>query len=170
MEIHIIVGLSLTLIILLFAIWTERKNMRVLQAETSQRVDSHVKALQAEISRLEGVRRALAKGNQLDGKISVSYRKSPPELFQSNLYWRELSEWLREEKQWTCERCNICLKDRKYDLHVHHIFGRGFNSPQHLKVLCIGCHAEEPDHAFMKAYPEYKAFLEWKKGRRRRHV
>ena len=75
-----------------------------------------------------------------------------------------LSFWIREEKQWTCEneKCRINLEDRRSDLHVHHIFGRGFNSPQHLKVLCIACHAKEPGHEFMKAYPEYKAFLKWK--------
>ena len=133
--------------------------MRVLQAETSQRVDSQIKALQAEIFRLEGVRWALVKSNPIDGRIS--YREPPPELSQSNIYWHELSKWLREEKQWNCEKCCISLEERQYDLHVHHIFGRGFNSPQHLKVLCIACHAEE--HPFMKAYPEYKAFLEWKK-------
>ena len=138
--------------------------MRVLQAETSQRVDSQVKALQAEIFRLEGVRHAFIKDNQVVDKIPVSYRKSPPDLFPDNPYWLALSSWLREEKQWTCEKCCISLAERQYDLHVHHIFGRGFNSLQHLKVLCIGCHAEEPDHAFMKAYPEYKAFLEWKRG------
>lgn len=170
MEIHIIVGLSLTLIILLFAIWRERKDMRVLQAETSQRVDSQVKALQVEISRLEDVGRAFIKENQVVDKIPVSYRESPPDLFPDNPYWLALSSWLREEKNWTCEKCRINLEKRRYDLHVHHVLGRGFNSPQHLKVLCIGCHAEEPDHTFMKAYPKYQAFLEWKKGRRRRHV
>ena len=140
--------------------------MRVLQAETSQRVDSQVKALQAEIFRLEGVRQALRKDNRSDDKFVVSYRKSPPEIFTDNPYWLALSAWLRAEKQWTCEneKCRINLEKRRYDLHVHHVLGRGFNSPQHLKVLCIACHAEEPDHAFMKAYPEYKAFLEWKKG------
>ena len=121
-------------------------------------------ALQVEIFRLEGVRRALAKDNQLDDRISVSYRNSPPELFQDSPYWRKLSEWLREEKQWTCEKCRINLEDRRSDLHVHHIFGKGFNSPQHLKVLCIACHVEEPGHEFMKAYPEYKAFLKWIKA------
>lgn len=154
--------------------------MRVLQEEISQLKnlveeslqdnqveeslqDNQIKALQAEIFRLEGVRRALARDNQVIDKISVSYRRSPPDLFPDNPYWTALSSWLREEKNWTCEKCGINLENRKYDLHVHHVLGRGFNSPQHLKVLCIACHAEEPDHAFMKAYPEYKAFLEWKK-------
>jgi hypothetical protein len=122
-------------------------------------------ALQAEIFRLEGVRRALAKDNQLDDRISVSYRNSPPDLSADNSYWGALSSWIREEKRWTCEneKCRINLEDRRSDLHVHHIFGRGFNSPQHLKVLCIACHAEEPGHEFMKAHPKYEAFLKWKR-------
>ena len=162
MEGHIIVGLSLTLIILLFAIWKQRQDMRVLQAETHQRVDNQITALQAEIFRLEGVRRAFRK----DNRSVVFYRRSPPEIFTDNPYWSALSAWLREEKQWTCEneRCRINLEKRRSDLHVHHVLGRGFNSPQHLKVLCIACHAEEPDHAFMKSHPEYKAFLKWRKG------
>ena len=109
---------------------------------------------QEEIVQLGGVRRALT---------SIAYRNSPPDLPADNPYWDALSFWIREEKQWTCEECYINLEDRRSDLHAHHIFGRGFNSPQHLKVLCRACHAEEPGHAFMKAFPEYKAFLKWVK-------
>ena len=118
--------------------------------------DNQIDVLQAEISRLEDVRRALTEEY-------VLFTDPPPELPQYNAYWGRLSSWMREEKQWTCEKCGISLVGRQRDLHVHHIFGRGFNSPQHLKVLCRGCHAEEPDHEFMKNYPEYKAFLEWKR-------
>ena len=110
--------------------------------------------LQAEIVRLEG-------------RKLIAFRNSPPDIPADNPYWRDLSFWIRAEKQWTCEneKCRINLEDRRSDLHAHHILGRGFNSPQHLKVLCIACHAEEPDHAFMKAYPEYKAFLKWRADR-----
>ena len=95
----------------------------------------------------------------------IAFKNLPPELPQKNDYWQNLSRWMREEKQWTCEKCCINLKDRQQDLHVHHIFGRGFNSPQHLMVLCRGCHVEQPGHKFMKAHPEYKAFLEWRDNR-----
>ena len=108
--------------------------------------------LVAEIVRLEAIRRP-------------AFKKSPPELFKDSPYWRKLSDWMREEKQWTCEKCGINLEKRRSDLHVHHIFGRGFNSPQHLKVLCIECHAEEPGHGFMKAHPEYQEFLKWRADR-----
>ena len=186
METQIIVALSLTLLILLFVTWKDRhgrrKNEERLIQETLEALqkqinqmenlvkallqDNQIDALQAEIFRLEDVRRALAKDNQLDDKIPVAFKKPPPDLFADNPYWGALSFWIREEKQWTCENenCRINLEKRQYDLHVHHIFGRGFNSPQHLKVLCRACHAEEPGHAFMKADPEYEAFLRWRDG------
>ena len=116
-------------------------------------------ALAAEIFRLQLVRLGLANDNRLN------VRNLPPDLSADNPYWRDLSRWIREEKQWTCEKCRINLEERQSDLHAHHVFGRGFNSPQHLKVLCIACHAEEPYHAFMKEHPEYKAFLKWRADR-----
>lgn len=100
---------------------------------------------------------------RLEGRRLIAFSDSPPKISAHNPYWRDLSFWMRAKKQWTCEKCRINLEDRPSDLHVHHIRGRGFNSPEHLKVLCIACHAEEPGHAFMKAHLEYKAFLRWKK-------
>ena len=103
---------------------------------------------------------------RLEGRRLIAFSNSPPEISVHNPYWRDLSFWMRAKKQWKCENeeCRINLEDRPSDLHVHHIRGRGYNSPQHLKVLCRACHAEEPGHAFMKAYPEYEAFLRWRDG------
>ena len=158
METHIIVALSLTLLILLFVTWKDRRERR----ENEERlIQETLGALQIQISRLENLMNALLQDNQIDAQIPITFKNSPPELLQDNAYWQDLSRWIRKEKQWTCEKCCITLEDRRQDLHVHHIWGRGFNSPQHLKVLCIACHAEEPGHAFMKAYPEYEAFLKW---------
>ena len=122
-------------------------------------VARHAEALEAEIFRLESVRRALA-----DHDPYIAFR-NPPHLPNDNPYWEALSRWIRAEKQWTCEKCGINLEDRKKDLHAHHILGRGFNSPQHLKVLCIACHVEEPGHEFMseKHKARYAAFLRWKR-------
>lgn len=186
METHIIVALSLALLILLFVTWKDRnvhhklrtletqigelKNLVKALPQNNQKdvlaemfrqkinvladVARQVDELQAEIVQLEGVRLALTP---------IAFTKPPPDLFKDSPYWRKLSDWMREEKRWACEKCGIDLKGRRSDLHTHHIFGRGFNSPQHLKVLCIACHADEPHHEFMKAYPEYKAFLTWKR-------
>ena len=184
METHIIVVLGLTLLILLFVTWKDinerREETSALQTQISQ-LENLVKvllqnnqeqqinvlsdvarqadALAAEIFRLQLVRLGLANDNRLN------FRNVPPDLSADNPYWRDLSRWIREEKQWTCEKCRINLEERQSDLHAHHVFGRGFNSPQHLKVLCIACHAEEPYHEFMKEHPEYKAFLKWRADR-----
>ena len=82
----------------------------------------------------------------------------PPELDNSNPYWREISNYCKTEKRWTCEKCKINLKNDTYYLDTHHKLGRGYNSPQHLKVLCVECHAEEKtpmDHSFMKTDERY---------------
>lgn len=74
--------------------------------------------------------------------------------------WRELSEWYRNDKDWTCEECQLRLDadvDHRY-LHVHHIRGTQYNDPEDLKALCIGCHAEQPRH-YMKHLPDYHKFM-----------
>ena len=137
-----------------------RQEINVLSnvARQADEWEAEVNVLEAEIFRLEGVRRALA-----DDDPRITFRNNPPPaLSNENPYWRDLSDWMRAEKQWTCEKCGINLEERQSDLHAHHILGRGFNSPQHLKVVCRACHAEEPGHEFMKAYPEYKVFLRWR--------
>ena len=208
LETQIIVALSLTLLILLFVMWKDRRahredearliqeTLEALQTQVSQLENlmfqsqtGSIGRLQTQISQLENLVKALPQDNQkeinflanvarqvdeLQAEIvqlesvkraltPIAFRNSPPDLPADNPYWSDLSDWIRRKKQWTCEKCCINLEDRKYDLHAHHILGRGFNSPQHLKVLCIECHAEEPGHGFMKASPEYEAFLTWKR-------
>ena len=130
--------------------------------------DVFAEILPQEINVLSGIARQADELQveivRLEGRRLIAFSDSPPEISAHNPYWRDLSFWMRAKKQWTCENeeCRINLEDRPSDLHVHHIRGRGYNSPQHLKVLCRACHAEEPGHAFMKAFPEYEAFLEWK--------
>ena len=213
MEIHIIVALSLTLLILLFVMWKDKLVHRKLETLETQigelkpliadaKIVGQVKIqeLKTQISQLENLVDSLLQDNQknalrdvfaeivlqeinvlsgiarradelqveivrLGGRQLIAFSDSPPEISTHNQYWRDLSFWMRAKKQWTCENeeCRINLEDRPSDLHVHHIRGRGYNSPQHLKVLCRACHAEEPGHAFMKAFPEYEAFLKWVK-------
>lgn len=75
--------------------------------------------------------------------------------------WDEISDKVRQAGQNRCFDCSIELANehRKY-LHVHHIDGqRNNNSKENLKVLCIGCHANEPDHGHMKRSKDYKEFV-----------
>ena len=83
-------------------------------------------------------------------------------------WWRERSEWYRNEKGWTCEECHLCLDADQQYLHTHHIRGTQYNEPEYLKALCIACHSEQPGpHKRLKQMPDYHAFMqkygqEWK--------
>jgi hypothetical protein len=80
----------------------------------------------------------------------------------------QVSNAVRAASGWTCQnpRCSKKLFEqglRKY-LHVHHINGvKSDSAPKNLRVLCIKCHAEEPNHGHMKNMPDYKAFVALRK-------
>ena len=179
LETHIIVSLSLTLLILLFVTWNDRherhKNQETLEALQIQisQLENLVKALLqdnqtdalAEIFRQEGVRQVLARDNQSDDPIA--FKNAPRDFFANNPHWRALSRWTREEKHWMCENeeCRINLESRQSDLHVHHILGKGFNSLQHLKVLCIACHADEKGPRFHEKRSSVQSLLRMEKAK-----
>jgi len=53
----------------------------------------------------------------------------------------------RETRNFTCESCNLNLKQALCLLHVHHINGvKTNNRSSNLKALCIECHSQQPDH------------------------
>lgn len=54
------------------------------------------------------------------------------------------------------------LKMRTQFLHVHHVHGRSYNAPEYLMALCVGCHADQPGHEFMKNEQEYRDFVKWR--------
>ena len=90
--------------------------------------------------------------------------KPPPELFHTNPHWTALSDWYRDQRDWICEHCKIDLEKQKRFLHTHDTRGRAYNSPEHLKALCVRCHADERypvDHSFMKDSREYKEFVDF---------
>ena len=71
--------------------------------------------------------------------------------------WPTFSKDLRIQQKYTCEGCqhDFSHPQHNYYLHVHHINRSHYwNSRSNCKVLCYGCHAEEPNHQFMK-YGEY---------------
>ena len=85
-------------------------------------------------------------------------------------WWREYSTWYRNEKGWTCEKCELDLNYNHYYLHTHHKLGTQFNEPENLEVLCLGCHVEEPGdrHAQLKTDPGYKKFTNSEYGEQRK--
>ena len=74
------------------------------------------------------------------------------------------SNAVRAAANWTCQNrhCAVRLgrqEHRKF-LHVHHLNGLKSDDASHnLRVLCIGCHANEPSHGHMKGTPDYKTFM-----------
>ncbi len=60
---------------------------------------------------------------------------------------------------YTCEKCGRKFSAFPEFLSIHHIDGNiTNNNPDNLKVLCLGCHAEEPGHHRMKNSQEYQKF------------
>lgn len=72
------------------------------------------------------------------------------------------SKRVREQRGWRCECCQRDFSqtgNRRY-LHVHHKNGiKNENFEGNLQVLCLGCHANQPQHAHLKKFPEYREFL-----------
>lgn len=76
--------------------------------------------------------------------------------------WPEISEKIRQERNYTCDNplCRLQLVHDKKSLHVHHINGlKNDNSNSNLIVLCIRCHANQPGHSHMKG-KMYEEFIE----------
>lgn len=75
--------------------------------------------------------------------------------------WAKLSKEIRQQRGYQCESCGESYKqDESRFLHVHHRNGlKNDNRGTNLTVLCIACHAKQPEHAHLKAHPDYKLFM-----------
>jgi hypothetical protein len=74
----------------------------------------------------------------------------------------EISAALKRLREYRCEECRADLsrQDHQKYLHVHHRNGlKHDNNSNNLKVVCFGCHANEPDHGHMKRGHDYEEFL-----------
>jgi hypothetical protein len=73
-----------------------------------------------------------------------------------------ISNRVRSERNWTCENCGVNFSssgDRQY-LHTHHKNGvKSDNSPSNLIVLCLACHAQQPQHAHLRQSEAFRQFL-----------
>jgi hypothetical protein len=77
----------------------------------------------------------------------------------------DISSRARAAAGWRCQGKN-CARvlaaswQRRY-LHVHHKNGvKGDNSPNNLIVLCIECHAHQPNHDHLRRTPDYREFVD----------
>ncbi len=72
---------------------------------------------------------------------------------------RKISELVRKNSGWVCNRCGIDLGLHKHLLDTHHINGeKSDNRKINLEPLCIRCHANMAAH-IMKSDPRYKEFM-----------
>jgi hypothetical protein len=76
--------------------------------------------------------------------------------------FEEVSSRARAAAKWRCQGgCNRLFAtgwQRRY-LHVHHKNGvPGDNSPENLMVVCLGCHAKQPNHSHLRRSKDYAEF------------
>lgn len=85
--------------------------------------------------------------------------------------FRDISLRVRKAAGWCCQACGLDLSDgpHRQFLHTHHTNGvKSDNSERNLRVLCLGCHADEPSHSHMKVHRHYLEFLSIRKTVRSR--
>lgn len=78
--------------------------------------------------------------------------------------WPEISKRARERARWRCSRCAVDCGSDKNLLQVHHLNGiKRDNTAANLMVLCLLCHAAQPQHQNMHVRPaDVRRLLELK--------
>ena len=99
-------------------------------------------------------------GNQITSPptqtdITAQVNIYPPDLVR-------ISRRYKEQIRWHCEQCQVYLGDEDMQkfLHLHHVDGLKHNNRnENLRALCIGCHAEQPQHQHLKNTADYGEYL-----------
>jgi len=92
-------------------------------------------------------------------KYNDSY--APPNVYSTHFY--RIARAIKEQRGYRCEnpKCRIDLshpENRRF-LHAHHIDAdKSDNHPSNIKLLCIGCHAEQFQHSHLRGSPDYEPF------------
>jgi hypothetical protein len=69
--------------------------------------------------------------------------------------WKSASDAYRAHKEWRCEACGVDLSSHRHLLHCHHQNGNtSDNAWSNLRALCVVCHAEQPQHGWMRVDDE----------------
>ena len=82
-----------------------------------------------------------------------------------NIYNKDFklkSKSIREDKNYTCQKClvNLSKKENRRFLHTHHKDGDKSNDNlTNLQVLCIECHSNQPGHERLKYGLDYRNFM-----------
>ena len=116
--------------------------------------------------RLEQVRRFtldafFKKFSQSLHIYSAKHSDEDASLNDYTVGFRDISIRVRQAANWRCQGCGLDLSagPHRQFLHTHHANGiKSHNSAWILKVVCLGCHAEEPSHSHMKAHRHFRLF------------
>ena len=88
--------------------------------------------------------------------------------------WKIISRAIRDEREWTCERCHIPLgekKERRFLLHVHHKDrNKKNNNESNLEALCVVCHSECEGHDHLKKDISHAIYSEINHLRNQQHA
>ena len=101
--------------------------------------------------------------DMIGAKPAYTATTAPLNTYSQN--WDKLSKELRRKRGYQCEFCREFFgQNESQFLHVHHRNGlKNDNRNSNLAVLCIACHAQQPEHGHIKALPDYKLFMMRKK-------
>ena len=94
-------------------------------------------------------------------KPKYTAENAPPNEYNDD--WPEVSRRQREQVLWKCEECGNSFYKVSYRrfLDTHHKNTLKYDDrPENLKVLCIKCHLEEPNHGHLSKSPKYKDYLQ----------
>jgi len=73
----------------------------------------------------------------------------------------EAAKGYKAQRDWKCDKCGLDFSgptERRF-LHVHHKNGLKYDdTPDNWRALCLGCHAEEPQHTHMTRPDNFKEF------------
>lgn len=99
-------------------------------------------------------------GSQITIEPTHTDLSAPRNEYAEN--WNDVSQRYKAKTGWKCEKCRDFLDSpslRKY-LHVHHKNGlKNDNREVNLLSLCLRCHAEMPQHQYMKSRRDYKEYM-----------
>lgn len=99
-------------------------------------------------------------GSQITREPTHTDITAPLNTYPPN--WNQISHRYKEKRNWECEECGINLRDERKFLHVHHINGqKNNNNDKNLLSLCIGCHANKPQHHQLRSHPDYWEYMRW---------
>jgi hypothetical protein len=91
-------------------------------------------------------------------KYNYSFRGEPARTAETappNRYpvdWEDIAREHKSRVHWRCQECPVDLSEHRHLLHVHHINGvRTDNRASNLRVLCVECHSQQPQHQHLKS-------------------